>query len=41
MGHWGERLGQTDAKKTAKALDDILQLNASVVLYVSSSSCFN
>ncbi|KAG0618989.1 hypothetical protein M758_4G107400 [Ceratodon purpureus] len=34
MSHWGERLGQTDAKKTAKALDDILRLNASVVLYM-------
>lgn len=41
LTHWGEKLAQTDAKSTAEALDDILRLNASVVLYVSSSVCFN
>ncbi|XP_024391884.1 beta-galactosidase 17 isoform X2 [Physcomitrium patens] len=34
LTHWGERLAQTDAKSTAVALDDILRLNASVVLYM-------
>ena len=41
LTHWGEKLAQTDAKSTAEALDDILRLNASVVLYVSSSTCFH
>ena len=35
LSHWGERLAHTDAQSTAKALDSVLQLNASVVLYVS------
>lgn len=35
LSHWGERLAHTDAQTTAKALDAVLQLNASVVLYVS------
>lgn len=34
LTHWGEKLAQTDAKSTAEALDDILRLNASVVLYM-------
>jgi beta-galactosidase len=34
LSHWGEKLSKTDAKKTAQALDDILRLNASVVLYM-------
>lgn len=35
LSHWGERLAHTDAQSTANALDSVLQLNASVVLYVS------
>lgn len=34
LSHWGERLAQTDPKKTAEALDAILRLNASVVLHM-------
>lgn len=37
LTHWGELLAQTDAASTALALDNVLHLNASVVLYVSSS----
>ncbi|XP_024366649.1 beta-galactosidase 8 isoform X2 [Physcomitrium patens] len=34
LSHWGEKLAKTDAKSTAEALDNILRLNASVVLYM-------
>jgi beta-galactosidase len=35
LSHWGERLAHTDALSTANALDSVLQLNASVVLYMA------
>ncbi|KAG6548447.1 hypothetical protein Mapa_009934 [Marchantia paleacea] len=34
LTHWGEQLAQTDPEYTAAALDRILYLNASVVLYM-------
>jgi beta-galactosidase len=34
LTHWGEKLIKTDAKSTALAFDEILRLNASVVLYM-------
>lgn len=39
LTHWGERIAETDANFTAAALEKILSLNASAVLYVWSLSC--